>query len=75
MLLRGDGSTIVELAEEAGVTASWFARIARLGFLSPRVVTAIVDGTQPLELSTDRLLKAGPVSSAWPEQLSTYGFV
>ena len=75
MLLRGDGSTIVELAEEAGGTPSWFARIVRLGFLSPRVVTAIVDGTQPLELSADRLLKAGPVSSAWSDQLATYGFV
>lgn len=75
MLLRGDGSTMAELAEEAGVTPSWFSRIVRLGFLSPRVVTAIVDGTQPLELSADRLLKAGPASSAWSEQLATYGFV
>lgn len=75
MLLRGDGSTIIELAEEAGVTPSWFSRIVRLGFLSPRIVTAIVDGTQPLELSADRLLKAGPVSSAWSEQLAIYGFV
>ncbi len=75
MLLRGDGSTIIELAEKAGVTPSWFSRIARLGFLSPRIVTAIVDGTQPLELSADRLLKAGPVSPNWSEQLSTYGFV
>ena len=75
MLLRGDGSTIIDLAEEAGVTPSWFSRIVRLGFLSPRIVTAIVDGTQPLELSADRLLKAGPVSSAWSEQLATYGFV
>ena len=75
MLLRGDGSTMAELAEEAGVTPSWFSRIVRLGFLSPRIVTAIVDGTQPLELSADRLLKAGPVSSAWSEQLATYGFV
>ena len=75
MLLRGDGSTMAELAEEAGVTPSWFSRIVRLGFLSPRIITAIVDGTQPLELSADRLLKAGPVSSAWSEQLATYGFV
>lgn len=75
MLLRGDGATIRELAEEAGVTPSWFSRIVRLGFLSSRIVTAIVDGTQPLELSADRLLKAGPVSPNWSEQLSTYGFV
>lgn len=65
---------MAELAEEAGVTPSWFSRIARLGFLSPRIVTAIVGGTRYLELSADRLLKAGPVSSARPEQLATYGF-
>jgi hypothetical protein len=75
LLLGGDGSTMAEPAEEVGVTPSRFSRIVRLGFLSPRVVTAIVDATRPLELSADRLLKAGPVSSTRSEQLATYEFV
>lgn len=75
LLLEGDGRTIAELAEEAGVTASWFARIVRLSFLSPRITPALVDGRQPLELSADRLLKLGPVPASWQNQLGTYGFV
>ena len=37
-------------------------------------VEAVVDGTRALELSADRLLKAGPVSPNWSEQLAAYGF-
>lgn len=75
MLLRGEGSTMAEFADEAGVTPSWFSRLVRLGFLSPRIVTAIVDGTQPVEFSAGQLVKLGPVSVRWSEQMSAYGFV
>lgn len=62
---RRSAITIAELAEEAGVTASWFARVVRSSFLSPRITTARVDGTQPLELPADRLLKLRPVPTSW----------
>lgn len=49
--------------------------VVRLGFLPPGIVTAIIDGSRPLELSADRLLREGSVSQNWSERLATYGFV
>jgi hypothetical protein len=49
--------------------------VVRLGFRSPGIVTAIIDGSRPLELSADRLLREGSVSPIWSERLATRGFV
>ena len=50
-VMRGDGQTISGLAAEAGVGASYFTRLLRLGFLGPDAVTAILQGRQPPELN------------------------
>ena len=44
LVLKGDGKPISALAEHAGVGASYFARVLRLAFLAPDVVTAILQG-------------------------------
>ncbi len=62
-----------ELAQEVGVTSSYFTRILRLSFLSPEIVKAILNGRQPAELSAKRLSLCHMLPSTWPEQIKVLG--
>ena len=50
------------------------ARLARLGWLAPDIVSAILDGIAPRILSARQLLRAGELPLAWPEQRRVFGF-
>ncbi len=49
-------------------------RLARLAFLAPDIVTAILDGTQPPSLTARQLLRAAEVPLSWSEQRRIFGF-
>ena len=49
-------------------------RFARLRFLAPDVVTAILDGHQPVELTARKLMRTGNLPMNWPEQRQVLGF-
>jgi site-specific DNA recombinase len=51
------------------------ARLARLGWLAPDIVCAILDGTAPRTLTARQLLRAAEVPLAWSEQRSMFGFI
>jgi hypothetical protein len=53
---------------------SHLVRLARLRFLPPDVVTAIVHGRQPVELTSRSLLRAAELPLGWAEQRKTLGF-
>ena len=67
-LIRGDGKTITELAQEHGVGSPYFTRILRLAFLAPDITAAILDGRQPIELSAKRLAATSDLPKAWADQ-------
>jgi hypothetical protein len=48
-------------------------RKARLAFLAPDIITAILDGRQPVELTTRRLLRLAALPLGWPEQRRVLG--
>ncbi len=73
MVLESQGKTMGELAEEIGVTSSYFTRILRLSFLSPEIVKVILNGRQPAELSAKRLSLCHTLPTAWPEQMKVLG--
>ncbi|MBA3520794.1 MAG: recombinase family protein [Rhizobiales bacterium] len=73
MVLQSDGKTMGELAQEIGVTSSYFTRILRLSFLSPEIIKAILSGQQPADLSAKRLSLCHTLPSAWPEQIKVLG--
>jgi DNA invertase Pin-like site-specific DNA recombinase len=50
------------------------ARMARLSFLAPDIVAAILDGTQPAALTARRLLRAAELPHDWHEQRRMFGF-
>jgi hypothetical protein len=76
LALRGDGRSMGGLAREAGVTPSYFTRVLRLGFLSPTLVRAILEGRQPRGLNARRLIQELPrLPKDWAGQESALGFV
>ncbi len=63
-----------ELAAAEGVTTSYIAGVIRLGFLAPDIVTAILDGRQPVGLTANKLANDSRLPIAWPEQHQALGF-
>lgn len=62
------------LAAAEGVTSSYIARVIRLGFLAPDIVTAILNGRQPVGLTANKLANDSRLPIAWPEQRQALGF-
>ncbi|AZQ67649.1 hypothetical protein EF888_11205 [Silicimonas algicola] len=71
MLESGEFATIAELAEREGIAPSYMTRIMRLTLLSPKIVEAILDGTQGPEVTLAWVLE--PVPAAWEEQTCHFG--
>ncbi len=57
-----------------GETRRQTVRLARLNFLAPDIVTAILDGRQPVELTTRSLLRVADLPVEWDQQRSQLGF-
>ncbi|MFG1223506.1 recombinase family protein [Xanthobacter wiegelii] len=74
LILQGDGRSLVELAEANGVTRSYFSRIVRLGFLAPDITSAILNGSQPIELSAQTLSGTAELPNDWSAQRRLFGF-
>ena len=64
MMLEKDGLTIKVIAQKESVTPSYVGRILRLNFLSPSIVTSILEGTQPKTLKLQDLI-GKPLNPLW----------
>lgn len=69
MLVDGKKSAVVERYGEAHL-----ARLARLAFLAPDIVSGIMDGKQPVTLTSRKLLRATHIPLNWVEQRRILGF-
>jgi site-specific DNA recombinase len=58
---------IANLSREEGVNDSWMSRVIRVNLLSPRIIDAILAGTQPVKL-TARWLRRNDLPLDWDEQ-------
>ncbi|KUO54165.1 MAG: resolvase [Sphingomonadales bacterium BRH_c3] len=67
ILSRGEVDA-TRLANQEGVSVSWITRVARLAFLSPQVVEAILAGKAPAALDGKALLATGVIAPHWSEQ-------
>ena len=65
--------SIPRLAAEQGRCRVRMMKVAKLACLDPDIVTAIVEGSQPLKLTPGKLL-AAELPLAWPEQRRALGF-
>ena len=64
------GQSFAEIARREGKAERHVRRVARLAFVSPRVITAIIDGTAPAKLTATALATGLPYSWAEQEQQS-----
>jgi len=73
-LVADPDQTITQLAEQERLTASYLTRLLRLAFLAPEIVTAILEGRQPTELSANKLMADTRLPIDWAGQRQTLGF-
>lgn len=74
LVMSSNSRSIRGLADEAGVSPSYFTRVFRLSFLAPDITKAIVQGRQPAEFSAIKLMRAGQFTLHWPDQRREFGF-
>lgn len=73
LLDTGRYTSIDDLSRKRKINPSYVSRILRLNQLSPQIKTAILDGTQPRQLSLQDMQT--PFPDIWGEQLKHFGFV
>jgi site-specific DNA recombinase len=71
-LLSGQASSVLAIAQAERLTGRYVARIIPLAFLAPDITEAILEGSQPQDLTLAKLCQRLPL--AWPQQRRTLGF-
>jgi site-specific DNA recombinase len=74
LLLADRSLTFEDIAKIEGVVPSYATRLFRLTVLAPDIVTAILSGRQPPELSARRLMDDTRLPLVWNEQRRFLGF-
>jgi len=67
-------TTMIDIARREKLTDSYVSRIITLGFLAPDIITAILEGTAPAELTGNRLQALHDLPLDWPSQRQILGF-
>jgi site-specific DNA recombinase len=68
------GKSTSQIAKEHGITQSYVSRVLRLAFLAPSIIESILKGTQPPDLTTNRLLLDTALDPDWSAQRRQLGF-
>src|ERR1019366_4716854 len=66
--------TLEDIAREENIGASYATRLARLTFLAPDIVAAILSGNQPAELTATKLMVDTRLPLNWRDQRTVLGF-
>jgi site-specific DNA recombinase len=73
-LIETGAATLEEIAQQESVTTSYVTRLLRLTFLAPDIVAAILAGSQPPELTANKLMADTRVPLDWRVQRTALGF-
>jgi hypothetical protein len=74
-LIRDPDLTVPAIASQERLTIGYLSRLLRLPSLTPDIVTAIINGKHPPELSAKRLMRlALKLPTDWAEQRKLLGF-
>ncbi len=72
-LRSGEVASVLDLAKGHGVDRGNVSKTLPLAFLAPDIVQDILDGRQPLELTTSRLKRIGELPASWSAQRQLLG--
>ncbi|MBB5714125.1 recombinase family protein [Sphingomonas aerophila] len=68
----GGTTTLASIAAAENINEAYVRQMIGAAFLAPDLVTAIVEGRQPRELSLARLKTMLPLPTSWPEQRALF---
>ncbi len=74
-VLQDRSLTLADIAKSERMVASYATRLFRLTLLAPDLVSAIIHGKHPPELTARRLMDDTRLPLDWPEQRRALGFV
>ena len=69
-----NGVSVKAIASRENIMASEVSRQLSLAFLSPKIVSAILRGHQPIDLTTKRIQRTVNAPMDWNEQAQMFGF-
>lgn len=72
-LTDGSGRSISDVAAANGIDRSDFSRALKLAFLAPDLVDRILNGSQPPELTAQKLSRLPELPQAWSKQRALLG--
>ncbi len=72
-LTDGSGRSISDVAAANGIDRSDFSRALKLAFLAPDLVDRILNGSQPRELTAQKLSRLPELPHAWSKQRGLLG--
>jgi ParB-like chromosome segregation protein Spo0J len=73
-LARDADIGMADIAQRDGASKGRVSQITKLAFLSPKIVQTVIDGRQPMGLTTKVLLNLDPLPLLWSEQEALLGF-
>lgn len=72
-LTDGAGRSLTEIASTNATTVSEVSRLLPMAFLSPKIVSRIIAGNQPVELTAHRLSRLSGLPLTWTDQAALLG--
>ncbi len=73
-LSKGEAESVKDIAEADGVDPGDVSRFLPLAFLAPDIVEAVLDGSQPVELTAEKLKRLRSLPMSWEDQRKMLGF-
>ncbi len=73
-LTDGTGRSLTDVAKQHQTELSEVSRLLPLAFLSPKITQSILAGTQPVDLTAQRLSRISDMPTTWNEQAALLGF-
>jgi site-specific DNA recombinase len=74
-LASGRAQSLTAIAQAKGCSDRYVSHLIPLAFLAPEIVEAILAGTQPVDLTAEKLIKRADLPLRWAEQKALLGFV
>lgn len=74
LITTGKATSIRQLAQANDRSENDISRFLPLAFLAPDIVEAILAGTQPPELTADKLKRLSSLPQSWQDQRQLLGF-
>jgi site-specific DNA recombinase len=66
--------SISDLGRNEKIERTYVRSLLRFAFLAPDITEAILEGTQPPEVTLDRIVSTSPFPTIWAEQRALLGF-